>query len=467
MRLCLSRYSIHLFQNLMKNIALLFCILGLLCAVQGQPALVLKGGTILDVTAYGNSEKDITNAIVVIQGKTIVAAGSASSVKIPKGAKVVDVSGKYIVPGLIDGFGIVNNQAYANAYLYMGVTTAVITEDDRRGTNHWSASPAPGMIKLDALWGAKTRRREGGAAGFEVIESWSKEKIDHYVDSLAKDGVKVLLVHYAVSPSQLPVVVAACRRNGIVTLGELGLSRYKQAVDAGIQSFVHTSRYTADILPDSVRTQYATAPFGSPARYYYTYITKNRALLRQDKFKALAKLYHDHAVGLVPTAGMLMYPEMPFATNPWREPAAAIIDEEDIEFEPLDKATGKPKNPAPNRQQSVSYLAALDSALVKAGAHYLTGTGTDAFGTLPGISLHNELAMLSHFGLTNRQVLACATHNFALLWHWTHLGKIEAGREADILVLDKNPVGSLANLKAINTLVVDGVMIGREGLLKK
>ncbi|HEY5744802.1 MAG TPA: hypothetical protein VIU12_01890, partial [Chryseolinea sp.] len=392
------------------------------CAIAQQEVLVLKGGTIIDVTDFGNSERDIPNATVVIEGGKIKAAGSASSSKVPKGAKVIDVSGKFIVPGLIDCFGIINDQAYANAYLYMGVTTAVMTEDNRRGKIDWTVSPSPHKIILDAYWGAKSRRVNVGGvenAGFEIVRSWSTEEIDHDIDSLGKAGVKVLLIHYAVVPAQLPAIVAACKRNKIATIGELGLSSYREAVQAGIQSFVHTSRYSADMLPDSLRKVYSTSPFGPPARSYYEYITAQKDIDGDPKLLELSKLYRDHRIGLIPTAGMIQYPEMDFATNPWLEPIAAIIDERMIEFEPLDKGTGKHKNPSPARQRAVPALVEIDKVFAKHGARYLTGTGTDAFGTLPGISLHNELTMLSHFGLTNRQALAAATHNFSLLWDWT------------------------------------------------
>ncbi|WP_333820685.1 amidohydrolase family protein [Ohtaekwangia sp.] len=451
-------------------VLLLLLLCGVCYCAPGQTPLVLKGGTIIDVTDYGNSKKDITDAVVIIEGNTIKAAGSASSIKVPKEARILDVTGKYIVPGLIDCFGIINNQAYANAYLYLGVTTVVLTEDGRRGPADWSANPSPAKIKLDSFWGARSRRVNVGTAenaGFELLESWSKETINHRIDSLAKNGVKVLLVHYAVAPGQLPTIVEACKRNNIATMGELGLSSYHEAVAAGVQSFIHVSRYSADVLPDSARKAYATSPFGPPGQYYYQYIAGNPNLLSEKKFLELSQLYHDHAVGLIPTAGMLLYPEMDFAVNPWLEPIAAIIDEKDVTFEPLDKATGKPKNPSPNRQRAVPAMVRIDQAFVKNGAHYLTGSGTDAFGTLPGISLHNELSMLSHYGLTNRQVLAAATHNFSLLWNWTSFGKVERGREADILVLDHNPLESIKHLKAIHTLIVDGVVIDRDNLLTK
>jgi hypothetical protein len=439
-------------------------------AIAQQEVLVLKGGTIIDVTDFGNSEHDVPNATVVIEGGRIKAAGSASSVKTPKGAKVIDVSGKYIVPGLIDCFGIINDQGYANAYLYMGVTTAVMTEDNRRGKVDWTVNPSPCKIMLDAYWGAKSRRVNVGGvenAGFEIVRSWSPEEIDHDIDSLGKAGVKVLLVHYAVVPAQLPAIVAACKRNKIATIGELGLSSYGEAVQAGILSFVHTSRYSADMLPDSLRKVYSTSPFGPPARAYYEYITGQKDLAGNPKLQELSKLYRDHRIGLIPTAAMVEYPEMEFATNPWLEPIASIIDERMIEFEPLDKSTGKPKNPSPVRQRAVPALFEIDKVFAKNGARYLTGSGTDAFGTLPGISLHNELAMLSHIGLTNRQVLAAATHNFSLLWDWTSIGKVEQGRDANILVLDQNPVTSLKSLKAISILIVEGNIIDRNKLMQK
>jgi imidazolonepropionase-like amidohydrolase len=69
-------------------------------------------------------------------------------------------------------------------------------------------------------------------------------------------------------------------------------------------------------------------------------------------------------------------------------------------------------------------------------------------------------------GLTNRQVLAAATHNFSLIWNWTHIGKIEQGGEADILILQNNPLNALEELKNIELLMVDGEIIDHKTLIK-
>lgn len=429
-----------------------------------QNVIALKGGTVIDVTNYGKSEKDIPNAIVIVENGKITAVGT--DIEIPVNAKLIDVTGKYILPGLIDCFATINNQAYANAFLYMGVTTVVVSENDnRRGNVDYTVSPSPALYKMDGIWGRNFKIKVVGEE-YEKTNPWNDNKINTEIDSLAKAGVKVLLVHYGVEPKQLKTIVSACKRNNIATIGELGLCSYSEAASAGIQSFVHTSRYTADILIDSLRQAYSTAPFGSPARLYYEYLSKDSEFINKPKFQSLSTLYTNNPVGLIPTASMLVYPEMNFAKNPWNEKAASIIDEKDIDHEPLDKLTGKRKNPNEFRGKAAPSLFVIDQTLAKAGAHFLTGSGTDAFGTIPGVSLHTELEMFSRFGLTNREVISAATHNFSILYNWKHIGKIEKGREADILVLKNNPLLSLDNLKSIDLLILDGKIIDISTLLK-
>src|SRR6185369_3644715 len=60
--------------------------------------LVLAGGTLIDV----NGKPAIPNSVVVIQDGRIIAAGSRAAVKIPANAKVIDITGKYLLPGLWD-----------------------------------------------------------------------------------------------------------------------------------------------------------------------------------------------------------------------------------------------------------------------------------------------------------------------------------------------------------------------------
>src|SRR5688572_15164979 len=103
----------------------LIALLLVLPGVAGARDLVLTGGTLVDVSSFGSSTADIKDSVIVLRDGRITAAGLKSKVQIPAGAQVIDVSGKYIVPGLSDTFAALNNQAQANAYLYMGVTSII------------------------------------------------------------------------------------------------------------------------------------------------------------------------------------------------------------------------------------------------------------------------------------------------------------------------------------------------------
>src|SRR5205809_499636 len=111
----------------------------------------------------------------------------------------------------------------------------------------------------DAYWGADQDEVTGKPYRLDNINYRNDAAIRHEIDSMAGGGAKVMLIHYGVKKEQLPAIVAACKANHIATVGELGFTSYRDAVDAGVQSFVHTSRYTADILEDSVREMYARA----------------------------------------------------------------------------------------------------------------------------------------------------------------------------------------------------------------
>jgi hypothetical protein len=95
------------------------------------------------------------------------------------------------------------------------------------------------------------------------------------------------------------------------------------------------------------------------------------------------------------------------------------------------------------------------------GARYLADSGTPAYGIMPGSGLHTELKLLLRIGLTPREALAAATSNFADVYGWKDVGRIESERAADILILDADPLADLAALDKIRMLVLGGRPIER------
>lgn len=147
---------------------------------------------------------------------------------------------------------------------------------------------------------------------------------------------------------------------------------------------------------------------------------------------------------------------------------AAILNKEDI-HRPVDPITGKPKvNPMLEvklKKLAIRFME-IEREFFKAGARYITGSGTDVNGTMPGISLHREIQLLTQIGLRDRQAIAAATWNFSEIFGWKEIGDIKPGCRADILVLDGNPLDDIKNLRRIHLLLLKGKIISRENLLK-
>jgi hypothetical protein len=441
---------------------------------QTQRPLVLEGGTIIDVSHFGNSESDIKDSIVVIKAGQIITAGPRKAVRIPAEAKVINVAGKYIVPGLNDAFSTQNNQAQANAHLYMGVTSIVGLDEPggRRGPLYVDANPSPRVYKLDSAPGYDVEKLIPPPGSIGDLRArgtpLSEAELIKRVDALARSGIKVLLLHYELSPDQVRVVARRARELHMATIGELGFATYYEAIQAGVNAFVHTSRYSLELAPPEMRKQVAGAPFGPPRTKYYEFLAHLSAT--DPAVKQYASVLASGRVGLIPTLSLL-YLELPDHENPWKEPAAAILDPKDIH---------RPANPLTRKRddadQSVSDSfppgvaeneLKIEEQYQNAGARYLAGSGTDAFGTLPGISLHTELKLLTRIGLTPRQALAAATSNFGELFSWNNVGQVKAGNNADLLVLDENALRDISNLKKIRMVILNGEILDRDKLLLK
>ncbi len=96
-------------------------------------------------------------------------------------------------------------------------------------------------------------------------------------------------------------------------------------------------------------------------------------------------------------------------------------------------------------------------ALQKEGINLVLGTDTGNEFILPGISLHEEMQIIELGGMDRLQIIKMATHNAAkMLKQLDHLGTIEEGKLADMILLDKNPLEAISNTLAINTVIKNG-----------
>ncbi len=415
--------------------------------------LLVRGGTLIDVADEGRSDRDIPDAYVLMHNDTIVETGQGEpATPLPKNIRTLDARGKYLLPGLTDGFGVLNNQSYANAYLYMGVTHLLEVDGGRRGDFFAAADPSPNIYHLEGVG----------------EEPDSTAALLARLDSLHAAGYRVVLLMYGLQPEQLQLLVQRAHALGMNCIGELGHTTYHQAMAAGVDAFVHFTRYSLELAPRDMAADVAEHPFSnkmnSPKWIYYHWLTDldpaNPEIMAYGEDLAASHSF------IQPTLSLL-YLDLPQHKNPWSFPVARILNPADIN-NPADAVTGN-HDYSPEIQKNYTALALqqmrIEPIYHAAGAHYLAGSAADVWGTMPGISLYTELELLHRIGLTNREALAAATSNFHKAYGW-NTGLLKKGFNASLLILDANPLEDLENLQKIHTLILNGKILNRDKFIQ-
>jgi hypothetical protein len=433
------------------------------------PAIALVGGTLIDVSNSGRGTHDIPNAVVVLRGGKIEAAGPAALVKIPRDANTLDYTGTYILPGLVDGFAGLNSQAQANAWLYMGVTTIVGFQDDRRGILKLDARPSPHVYPLDLAgeiddysllislpqWKSKLKE---GADSAELSEQETKAQIAE----LARRGTRVIYLASDLSAANTKFIISECHRSGLITYGEFSATPYADGLNDGVDVLLHMTRYVLGLVPPRLQQPLVQDPDGPAHRAAYAYL---RQLNPADpSITAYANQIKASHAALMPTFS-LGYLLLPNHRNLWKEPAASILDPKGL-HQPPDPLTGETTEEARHQKVAVeAHFWAINRTIQLMHPLYLAGSGASGLGTMPGISTHTEVELLVRLGLTPREALAAATSNYSEQFGWHELGLVDAGRRADLLILAADPTVDISNTRKIHSVILEGVILDRAALL--
>jgi hypothetical protein len=435
------------------------------------PPLAVTGATLVDVTDRGRATHDIANAVVVMQDGKIIAAGPAATTPLPPGAAILARPGKFIIPGLVDGFCSLRNQAEANAELYEGVTTIVGSGDDRRGALFEHASPTPHLYALDSagstddysLLRAQPEWHDKLADGKSPHEL-SPEDTTRQLADTAERGTRVIWIGHNITAANTAAIISQSHRLGMVTYGEFVATPYHSGVENGVDALLHMSRYELGMAPPELLQTLAADPEGRAADE--AYVTAIRQPPDSAPVREYATFLAQSGTALIPTF-TLAYASMPDHRNLWKEKAAAILDPHTLVMN-TDPATGDPDETADKivkMEHGTRVLWAINGTYMAAHPLYLAASGASVFGALPGIGLHVEMELLVRRGLTPREALASATSNYADRFGWRELGTVAPGRRADLVIVDADPAADIRNADRISDVVLSGHLLERDKLL--
>jgi imidazolonepropionase-like amidohydrolase len=381
-------------------------------------ALVLTGGTLID----GTGAAPVADSVVVIEKDRIVAAGPRSRVTVPKGATVVDARGKYILPGLWDMHAHMFQAEFGPAYLAAGVTTVrdVGGEFEFVTTMRDAIKQGRGLGPDMILAGYIEAKGDGPQVDFEVA---TPEQARAMVRRYKSAGFEQIKIRDRITLELLKAIAGEAHSAGMTLTGHVPKSlNAREAVEAGQDQISHIN------FVDPVITE-------SP-----------------DPKQAI-QFFKDHKTVIDPT---LAYMEM-FVRSKRKpitdfEPAFARVPREYAEH--VNNIGVPPEAEEPYRAAFEQFVATV-GALHKAGVAIVAGTDV----VIPGHSLHRELELFVKAGLTPLEAIQAASVVPArVMKKDKDVGTIEAGKRADIIIIDANPLESISNIRRLRWVIARGRM---------
>lgn len=392
--------------------------------------LVLLGGTLID----GTGKPPVTNSAVVIQRDRIVAAGPRSEITIPTGARVVDASGKYILPGLWDMHSHLYQVELGPAYLAAGITTARdVGNDIEFGTSlRDAAKQGRGIGPRLLLDGYIDGKNDFHSFDVQVgTPAEARAAVRRYKDA----GFEQIKIRDNVKLDILKVITAEAHRLGMTVTGHVpkGMNAL-QAVEAGMDQLSHLNFVATGFFPKLERGDLEVSiDLDSP-----------------DSKNAL-RVFKEHSTVVDPTIAVLELmtrpKNMPIESF---EPGRANIAPELIEQ--IDKK-GAPVEQAEAVRLVMETLFKIIGALHRAGVPIVAGTDVG----VPGHTLHRELELYVKARMTPMEAIQAATLTPSRVMKLENeVGTIEPGKRADLLILAGNPLENISNIRTIKFVVTQG-----------
>ncbi|HEY1496646.1 MAG TPA: amidohydrolase family protein [Candidatus Solibacter sp.] len=360
----------------------------------------------------GNGGTPVEGASVLVKNGRIAAAGPRDRVAIPRGVPTIDAAGKSLLPGLWEMHAHFAQVEYGPAYLAAGVTTArdcggefeFLTSvrdliDNRNGAG-------PRLILAGLVDGS-------GTGTFGVNWADTPDEGRAMVAKYKAAGFAQMKVYNRIKPEVLAAIAAEAHRQGMSVTGHVpnGMTAF-QGVEAGMDQINHLGP-----------VQQAVRAVG---------------------LEKAVQFFKDHHTVIDPTLA-------------WGELLSRPHDVEIASFEPgfakapftLTSVIGTASGQGARLTESFRIVRAL----VEAGVPVVAGTDK----AVPAHSLHRELELYVQAGVPAMEVIRLATIGSArAMGMERETGSIEAGKRADMILVDGNPLQNFANLRKVVRVIASG-----------
>jgi imidazolonepropionase-like amidohydrolase len=437
-------------------------------------AIVIDGATVID----GTGSAPMPNSVIVIEGARIKSIGPSGSVHAPEGARVIDGKGKFVIPGLIDAHTHWRGWS-GELFLNHGVTTIL----DLGNPTDWilaaKDAESGGRIRGPRIFTSAGGIDKAKAAGSAAFGGATAAPYMHDIDgpdsaravarSILEKGADALKIFADLTPDEYRAITDEAHKVDTPVIGHS--SDLYASVNGGMDAVTHLWGVGITLMSPENKKKYQQNKIASA--YAWMELDKMDALvafLVQHGTYINTCLVNEHT-GVLPQRREFEQADYDLLMNP------------NLRYVPLTETLSvltfwHKLRAYSSALGSFPYIENVDAATLdefrrgyknaqeftrrfsRAGGKIFAGTDAAGSASLPGESLHQELQLLVEAGLTPMQALESATRIPAELIRKDYkLGTLKAGKLADLVILDADPLADIRNTKKIRQVIKNGEVL--------
>lgn len=429
------------------------------CREREPEGVALIGGNVID----GSGGPPLRDAVIIVRGSRIDTIAPRASFRIPRRMLEVDITGKWVIPGLIDAHAHVEPWAL-DRYIAYGVTSVRnmhgpldsilalrdrVTLGSQRGPRIYSSGA---MI-------------DGAPPTYpDALVATDPAEARRAVDSLVLRGVDGLKLYTRVDSTLMAAALDEAKTFNLRTTAHLGLTDALTAAAIGLRSIEHLSG-----IPEAASPNREALDLAHRRGFFtgWTAFVRSWVNLDSTRLARVAQGLAERQVVLVPTLVLHETLSRLDDSTLYRDPALAAVPPRAVSDwntpDMIRRAGWTPDDFATFRRA----IPAMERFLrVFRAAGGIVATGTDAVNQqlIPGESEHQELELLVRAGLAPEDALLAGTRNGAALIGADSVGTLAPGRVADLVVLGANPLENIRNTRQIERVMLRGVLIPVDSL---
>lgn len=396
--------------------------------IDAKGLVILEGASLID----GTGSPPRNDSVVILKDERILTVTDRGNyTDYPKDSEIVNLTGRFLIPGLFDMHahvaGVLDssyNQTVSEntlkALLDNGITTIRNPAGPTKESVALRDAVAAGQIKGPQIFTAG-RLINGLPFPTRFVETIAntEAEVREEVKSQADAGVDYVKLYVGLYPNLVKTAIDEAHNQGIKAIGHLYLTSWTDAANLGIEALTHGVPVSPFLLSKDKREIFIENGRGPFDHFLWLNLVDLNSTKINEMINALVK----NKVPVDPTLSIY---------------EAMLKDD-------------------PQNQHLWSKVLQLTKILYDHGVTIMSGTDIPNFGLIPGTSLHHELELLVKAGINPLNVIKIATSNAAeALGILDDVGTIEAGKQADMIILNANPIRNIRNIGAIEGVIEDG-----------